>query len=160
MTQYAAWVLRLDNICAIPRSGRPEHVYENRAALAIHLDRDALAALDAEFPPPLGPYGGEWGWTWPLNRRVLYNRASADPQGRPWSERKALIWWDAEDGEWTGHDVADFEKTKPPDYRPPEGAEGPQALHGDDPFIMMSDGKGWLFAPAGLADGPLPTQSR
>ncbi len=48
-----AWVLRLDNICAIPRSGRPEHVYENRAALAIHLDRDALAALDAEFPPPL-----------------------------------------------------------------------------------------------------------
>ena len=104
-----------------------------------------------------GPYGGEWGWTWPLNRRVLYNRASADPQGRPWSERKALIWWDAEHGEWTGHDVPDFEKTKPPDYRPPEGAEGPQALHGDDPFIMMSDGKGWLFAPAGLADGPLPT---
>jgi diketogulonate reductase-like aldo/keto reductase len=48
-----AWVLRLDNICAIPRSGRPEHVHENRAALAIHLDRDALAALDAEFPPPL-----------------------------------------------------------------------------------------------------------
>ena len=104
-----------------------------------------------------GPYGGEWGWTWPLNRRVLYNRASADPQGRPWSERKALIWWDAEHGEWTGHDVPDFEKTKPPGYRPPEGAEGPQALHGDDPFIMMSDGKGWLFAPAGLADGPLPT---
>jgi len=48
-----AWVLRLDNICAIPRSGQPEHVYENRTALAIHLDRDALAALDAEFPPPL-----------------------------------------------------------------------------------------------------------
>src|ERR1700759_4251339 len=48
-----AWVLRLDNICAIPRSSRPEHVEENRAALAIHLDRDALAALDAEFPPPL-----------------------------------------------------------------------------------------------------------
>jgi diketogulonate reductase-like aldo/keto reductase len=48
-----AWVLRQDNICVIPRSGRPEHVDENRAALAIHLDRDALAALDAEFPPPL-----------------------------------------------------------------------------------------------------------
>ena len=43
-----------------------------------------------------GPYDAEWGWTWPLNRRVLYNRASADPQGRPWSERKALVWWDAE----------------------------------------------------------------
>jgi diketogulonate reductase-like aldo/keto reductase len=48
-----AWVLRVDNVCAIPRSGRPEHVHENRAALEIHLDRDALAALDAEFPPPL-----------------------------------------------------------------------------------------------------------
>jgi formate dehydrogenase major subunit len=102
-------------------------------------------------------YSGEWGWTWPLNRRVLYNRASADPQGRPWSERKALVWWDPDKSEWTGHDVPDFEKTKPPDYRPPEGAEGPQALHGDDAFIMMSDGKGWLFAPSGLADGPLPT---
>ena len=104
-----------------------------------------------------GPYDAEWGWTWPMNRRVLYNRASADPQGRPWSERKALIWWDAERGEWTGHDIPDFEKNKPPDYRPPEGSAGPEALRGDDPFIMMSDGKAWLFAPAGLADGPLPT---
>jgi formate dehydrogenase major subunit len=103
-----------------------------------------------------GPYDPEWGWTWPLNRRVLYNRASADPQGRPWSERKALVWWDAERGHWTGHDVPDFEKDKPPDYRPPEGAAGPAALRGDDPFIMQADGKGWLFAPAGLADGPLP----
>jgi formate dehydrogenase major subunit len=101
-------------------------------------------------------YEPEWGWTWPANRRVLYNRASADPQGRPWSERKALVWWDAERGEWTGHDVPDFEKTKPPDYRPEEGAVGPAALHGDDPFIMQADGKAWLFAPKGLADGPLP----
>jgi formate dehydrogenase major subunit len=104
-----------------------------------------------------GPYEAEWGWTWPLNRRVLYNRASADPQGRPWSERKALVWWDAERGEWTGHDTPDFEKHKPPDYRPPEGASGPEALGGDDAFIMMADGKAWLFAPTGLTDGPLPT---
>jgi formate dehydrogenase major subunit len=103
-----------------------------------------------------GPYEAEWGWTWPANRRVLYNRASADLQGRPWSERKKLVWWDAGRGEWTGSDVPDFEKNKPPDYRPPDGAVGPEALHGDDPFIMQSDGKGWLFAPAGLADGPLP----
>jgi formate dehydrogenase major subunit len=88
---------------------------------------------------------------------VLYNRASADLEGRPWSERKKLVWWDAGKSEWTGHDTPDFEKNKPPDYRPPDGAVGPEALHGDDPFIMMSDGKGWLFAPAGLADGPLPT---
>jgi formate dehydrogenase major subunit len=104
-----------------------------------------------------GPYDPEWGWTWPLNRRVLYNRASADPQGRPWSERKKLVWWDAEHGEWTGFDTPDFEKNKPPDYEPPYGATGPAALRGDDPFIMQADGKGWLFAPAGLVDGPLPT---
>lgn len=103
-----------------------------------------------------GPYDAEWGWTWPLNRRVLYNRASADPQGRPWSERKALVWWDEDRGEWTGHDAPDFEKDKPPHYRPPEGASGPQALSGEDAFIMMSDGKAWLFAPTGLVDGPLP----
>jgi formate dehydrogenase major subunit len=102
-------------------------------------------------------YAAEWGWVWPLNRRVLYNRASADADGKPWSDRKALVWWDAERGEWTGYDVPDFPKDKPPTYLPPQGAVGPDALHGDDPFIMQSDGKGWLFAPAGLADGPLPT---
>jgi formate dehydrogenase major subunit len=102
-------------------------------------------------------YALEWAWVWPYNRRILYNRASADPQGRPWSERKACIWWDEERGEWTGRDVPDFEKNKPPTYVPPEGAVGPAALRGDDPFVMQADGKGWLFAPNGLADGPLPT---
>ncbi len=98
----------------------------------------------------------EWGWAWPANRRVLYNRASADPDGRPWSERKALIWWDAADGSWTGHDVPDFAPDKAPGYRPPDDATGPDALSGCDPFIMQADGKLWLFAPAGLTDGPLP----
>jgi formate dehydrogenase major subunit len=98
----------------------------------------------------------EWGWAWPANRRVLYNRASADPEGRPWSERKALVWWDAEQGRWTGHDVPDFIADRPPSYRPPEGATGVDAISGTDPFIMQADGKGWLFAPAGLVDGPLP----
>jgi formate dehydrogenase major subunit len=101
--------------------------------------------------------GPEWAWAWPMNRRILYNRASADPDGRPWSERKALVWWDAEQGRWVGHDVPDFEATKPPGYRPAEGATGPDAIAGDDPFIMQADGRGWLFAPAGVADGPLPT---
>ena len=41
----------------------------------------------------------EWGWAWPMNRRILYNRASADPEGKPWSERKKYIWWDEERGE-------------------------------------------------------------
>jgi formate dehydrogenase major subunit len=99
----------------------------------------------------------EWGWVWPLNRRILYNRASADPDGKPWSEKKAYVWWDEEAGEWTGHDVPDFEKKKPPSYRPPEGTEGIEALAGDDPFIMQADGKGNLYVPQGLIDGPLPT---
>jgi formate dehydrogenase major subunit len=99
---------------------------------------------------------GEWGWAWPANRRILYNRASADPGGKPWSERKALVWWDPDKGQWAGHDVADFAPDKPPDYRPPEEATGPDALSGVDPFIMQADGKAWLFAPAGLVDGPLP----
>lgn len=100
---------------------------------------------------------GEWGWVWPMNRRVLYNRASADPQGRPWSERKKLVWWDAGVGEWTGYDVPDFEKAKPPGYQPDPDAVGVDALRGDDAFVMQADGKGWLFAPSGVLDGPLPT---
>ncbi len=98
----------------------------------------------------------EWGWAWPLNRRILYNRASADRDGKPWSQRKAYVWWDEERGRWTGHDVPDFEATKRPDYVPPEGATGPAALAGDDAFVMQADGKAWLYAPGGLADGPLP----
>jgi formate dehydrogenase major subunit len=99
----------------------------------------------------------EWGWAWPANRRMLYNRASADPDGKPWSKRKAYIWWDEKAGKWTGHDVPDFVPDKAPSYRPPPEARGPEALSGDDPFIMQADGKAWLFAPAGLSDGPLPT---
>jgi formate dehydrogenase major subunit len=99
----------------------------------------------------------EWGWAWPANRRVLYNRASADPDGKPWSERKKLVWWDAEQAKWTGEDVPDFKATMAPDYRPPDDAKAEDALRGDDPFIMQADGKGWLYAPTGLVDGPLPT---
>ena len=99
----------------------------------------------------------EWGWAWPANRRNLYNRASADPDGRPWSERKKLVWWDEQKAEWVGDDVPDFQKTKPPTYQPDEGAGGVEALAGDDPFIMQGDGKGALFAPQGLIDGPMPT---
>ncbi len=98
----------------------------------------------------------DWGFAWPNNRRVMYNRASADPEGRPWSERKKLVWWDEAERKWTGFDVPDFDPLKPPGYRPPPGARGMDALAGDAPFIMHPDGRGWLFAPHGLKDGPLP----
>ncbi len=99
----------------------------------------------------------EWGWAWPANRRILYNRASADPDGRPWSERKAYVWWDEEAGSWTGRDVPDFVADREPGYIPPGGASGPDALGGSDPFVMMTDGKAWLYTPGGVLDGPLPT---
>jgi formate dehydrogenase major subunit len=99
----------------------------------------------------------DWGWAWPANRRVLYNRASADPDGKPWSEGKALVWWDAEKKTWTGHDVPDFPVDTAPDYRPEPNTGGPKGLAGDDPFIMQGDGKAWLYAPTGLLDGPLPS---
>jgi formate dehydrogenase major subunit len=99
----------------------------------------------------------EWGWAWPANRRILYNRASADPRGRPWSERKRCVWWDEQEARWVGHDVPDFPVTKRPDYQPGEDARGPEALSGSEPFIMQADGRSWLYVPAGLVDGPLPT---
>jgi formate dehydrogenase major subunit len=101
--------------------------------------------------------GHGWGFAWPLDRRILYNRASASPDGRPWSERKKLVWWDEQNKEWTGLDVPDFTRTKAPNYHPPKGAQGDDALAGDKPFILHPDGTGWIFAPKGLTDGPLPT---
>jgi formate dehydrogenase major subunit len=99
----------------------------------------------------------EWGWAWPYNRRILYNRASADPQGRPWSQRKRYVWWDEHARRWTGYDDPDFVATMPPDYQPPDDATAQMALAGTSPFVMQADGKGWLFVPDGLLDGPLPT---
>ncbi|NHC15852.1 formate dehydrogenase, partial [Motilibacter sp. E257] len=98
----------------------------------------------------------EWGWAWPANRRILYNRAAADPDGKPWSERKALVWWDEEQAKWVGHDVPDFQVDKAPSFQPDPDASGPAALAGDDAFIMQADGKAWLYAPKGVVDGPLP----
>jgi formate dehydrogenase major subunit len=108
-------------------------------------------------PDPPGVTGAHlnWGWAWPANRRVMYNRASADLQGRPWSERKQWIWWDGK--RWTGYDTPDFPTTKPPGARGDPNGIGLAAHSGRQPFIMKPDGVGWLFNPAGLLDGPLPT---
>jgi formate dehydrogenase major subunit len=100
-----------------------------------------------------------WAFAWPSNRKTIYNRASADPEGRPWSERKKLVWWDEEKGKWTGYDTPDFETSKPPSFRPDysKNPHGMDAIAGDAPFIMTADGMSQIFVSTGLKDGPLPT---
>ena len=104
-----------------------------------------------------GWVSAEWGFSWPGNRRMLYNRASADPEGRPWSERKKYVWWDSETHRWTGYDVPDFPERKAPETPARADGTGTDAHSGSDPFTLKADGRGWLFAPSGLKDGPLPT---
>jgi formate dehydrogenase major subunit len=99
----------------------------------------------------------EWGWSWPKDVRMLYNRASADPDGKPWSERRRYVWWDGEEEQWTSlGDSPDFPASKAPDFKPPEDAEALEAIAGDKPFILHPDGRGWIWAPTGVVDGPLP----
>lgn len=109
-----------------------------------------------------------WGYSWPANRRILYNRASADPAGRAWSKEKRLgaefgrgsqgyVYWDEEQGRWVGLDVPDFPVTKRPDAKANENGLGLDFHDGASPFLMKADGKAWLFVPEGLVDGPLPT---
>ncbi len=87
-----------------------------------------------------------WAWAWPSNRRMLYNRASADPEGKPWSERKQYVWWDEGAKKWTGLDTPDFQPAKPPSYRGGPDAKGMDNIDGDSPFILVPGGKGRLFA--------------
>jgi formate dehydrogenase major subunit len=97
-----------------------------------------------------------WGFAWPANRRTLYNRASADPEGKPWSERKRYVWWDETQKKWVGYDVPDYPATKAPSSKGDWAKGGMDALDGSTAFIMQRDGKAWLFAPSGIVDGPLP----
>ena len=96
-----------------------------------------------EDPSGLGIYPN-WAWSWPANRRVLYNRASCDPQGKPWDPKRAPVWWDEAAGRWRGYDVVDFNVTSAPKEHM-------------GPFIMTHEGVGRLFAPLSLlVDGPFP----
>ncbi len=96
-----------------------------------------------EDPSGLGVYPN-WSWCWPANRRILYNRASCDLDGKPWDSSRKQIWWSEGSGKWVGNDVPDFK----PDSHPKEHL---------GPFIMNAEGIGRLFAPIGvLADGPFP----
>jgi formate dehydrogenase major subunit len=112
-----------------------------------------------------------WGFAWPANRHIMYNRASADLTGKPWSEKKKLVYWDRNSdsglkdadgkpvlGKWvapSGEGI-DFLATKAPGSQGKENGIGFDWLGGSDPFIMRPDGKAWLFAPFGVVDGPLP----
>jgi formate dehydrogenase major subunit len=99
----------------------------------------------------------DWGWAWPKDTRIIYNRASADPDGKPWSDRKRYVWWDEEQGKWTSlGDSPDFPPTKAPDYQPGRTDTGMDGIAGHSPFILHPDGRGWLYSPTGLVDGPLP----
>ena len=58
----------------------------------------------------------------------MYNRASADPEGKPWSEKKKWVWWDAEAKKWVGYDVPDYIAAKPPNDKAKPGAAGMDAI--------------------------------
>jgi formate dehydrogenase major subunit len=102
-----------------------------------------LARRGTEDPSGLG-FFPDWGWSWPANRRVMYNRASCDPDGKPWDPDRKQIWWSEAKQAWVGNDVPDFKVDSPPkDHM--------------GPFIMLPEGVGRIFAPlAAFADGPFP----
>jgi formate dehydrogenase major subunit len=102
-----------------------------------------LQRRGTEDPSGLGIYPN-WGWSWPANRRVLYNRASCDLDGKPWDADRRQVWWNEGQQRWVGNDVPDFKAdSKPKDHM--------------GPFIMNPEGVGRLFGPlAAFADGPFP----
>jgi formate dehydrogenase major subunit len=94
-------------------------------------------------PSGLGIYPN-WGWSWPMNRRVMYNRASCNLEGKPWDPSRKQVAWNEATGKWGGADVPDFKADSPPkDHM--------------GPFIMTPEGLARLFVPlAAMADGPFP----
>src|SRR5882672_1397560 len=102
-----------------------------------------LARRGTEDPSGLGIYPN-WAWSWPANRRVLYNRASCDLEGKPWDASRRQVWWNEGQKRWVGNDVPDFKvDSNPKDHM--------------GPFIMNPEGVGRIFGPlAAFADGPFP----
>jgi formate dehydrogenase-N alpha subunit len=99
-----------------------------------------MARRDATDPREQG-IAPNWAWAWPANRRILYNRASADPSGKPWNPAKPVISWNGT--RWVGIDVPDYTPT----LNPSAGAS---------PFIMNDEGLGRLFARKLMVEGPFP----
>jgi formate dehydrogenase major subunit len=101
------------------------------------------ARRDPADPSGMGVHQN-WAWSWPANRRVLYNRASCTVEGKPWDPSRRQVWWSEATQKWVGNDVPDFK----PDSKPSDHM---------GPFIMNPEGVGRLFAPLGaFAEGPLP----
>jgi len=98
-----------------------------------------MARRDTSDPDDTGAFS-KWAWSWPVNRRILYNRASADLEGKPWDDSRKLMWWDGV--KWAGYDVPDIA----PNARPGEVM----------PFIMNAEGTARLFALRLLREGPFP----
>ncbi|ABO49649.1 formate dehydrogenase alpha subunit [Desulforamulus reducens MI-1] len=106
-------------------------------------------------PTGLGLYP-QFAFSWPANRRIVYNRCSMDAKGNPWHAEKTIIKWDALASKWVTYDVPDFGITKPgadplglPEVIPPEKSAA-------NPFIMLDEGHGRLFAVKGVIDAPMP----
>lgn len=113
-------------------------------------DNKAAARGKAD-PSGLGLYPG-WAFAWPVNRRIIYNRCSADANGQPWNKDKTLVRWDEAAKAWKNLDVADFKWIDPATkvHVPPD--ESAKA-----PYLMLPEGKARLFVPKGLCkDGPFP----
>ena len=112
------------------------------------------------------PHGGpgrsqsEWGWAWPANRRILYNRASADPDGKPWSERKKYVWWDEEQGRWVGDDVPDFVVDRAPGSRPDPDRRRPGRARGGRRVHHAVRRQGVAVRPQGHGRRPAPDALR
>jgi len=98
-----------------------------------------MARRDNTDPDDAGVFP-KWAWSWPLNRRIIYNAASADPTGQPWDPSRKLLWWDG--SKWTGYDVPDI---------------APTAKPGEvEPFIMNAEGTARLWVRGLMRDGPFP----
>jgi formate dehydrogenase major subunit len=106
-------------------------------------DGNNMSRRGTEDPAGQGIYQN-WAWAWPANRRVLYNRASCDPAGKPWDPTRKQVWWNESAQLWQGNDIPDFK----PDSNPKDHM---------GPFIMNPEGVGRIFGPlSAFADGPFP----
>ena len=91
----------------------------------------------------------KWTFAWPVNRRIVYNRNSADPSGKPWDSKRMLVSWDG--AQWVNNDVPDFVVKDAA-----TGAVTTPDKSAINSFFMNTEGQGRLFAPTGMKDGPLP----